>query len=258
MTKFFNTPPFNRPPFGDAFGQAFGKAFGPIGPAGPPPFNPSDVANLICWYDAALGITLNGPDVSGWADQSGNGNDLAQATPANQPLFVAGSPPFVRFNGSTDFIETMAFASPLVQPNTIIIVYSLPSIIQNGLFYAGIAVPNRNQIQPSGGGTGYFAGGFTSTAETPGPINTLRLNMTVFNVAASKSFYEGGTNTMTGSVGSQTLTGFNFGALPGGGSNFANIDVREALVYDSEVTDTEKNLIGNYEANKFGLTWTDI
>jgi len=256
MTKFFNTVPYNRPPFGDAFGIAFGKAFGKSSVAA---FTPADVPNLICWYDAALGITFGtGSDVAGWADQSGNGNDLAQATQTNQPLFVAGSPPFVRFNGSDNFIETMAFGSPLTQPNTIIIVYSLPSIVNNGCFYSGIASGNRNQFQPTGGQTGYFAGGFTTSPSDPGPINTRRLNMTVFNVNSSKSFYEGLPDILNGSVGSQTLSGFNFGAVAGGGGQFSNIEVFEALVYDSEPTNVQKNLIGNYEANKFGLTWTDI
>jgi len=52
-------------------------------------FDPRTVSGLILWLDASRGITLNGSDVSAWADQSGEGNDLTQATPSNQPLFVS-------------------------------------------------------------------------------------------------------------------------------------------------------------------------
>lgn len=257
MIRNLNKPPYNEPAFGRALGDAFGNAFGPAG--GAQPFTPADVPNLICWYDAALGISFGtGMDVAAWADQSGNGNDLLQATQTNQPLLVAGTPPFVRFNGSDNFIETLAFSSALTQPNTIIMVYSLPSIINNGIIYSGRLLNDRNQLQPNSGKTGYFAGAFTTSPASPGPINTRRLHMAVFNVANSKSFYEGVPDAIVGSVGTQTLSGLCLASFAGGSGQFANVDMFEILVYDSEPTDAQKNLIGNYEANKFGLTWTDI
>lgn len=45
-------------------------------------------SGLIVSLNADEGITLNGSDVSAWADQSGEGNDFAQSTPADQPSFV--------------------------------------------------------------------------------------------------------------------------------------------------------------------------
>ena len=52
-------------------------------------FSPLGISNLIAWYDAGLGITLNGSDVSQWDDLSGNSNNAVQATASNQPLFVS-------------------------------------------------------------------------------------------------------------------------------------------------------------------------
>lgn len=51
-----------------------------------PGFWPLDEAGLEAWYKQAVGITLNGREVSLWADQSGNGNDLIQAVASNQPV----------------------------------------------------------------------------------------------------------------------------------------------------------------------------
>ena len=41
------------------------------------------------WHRADLGITLNGADVSAWADQHTSGFDWAQATASKQPLYNA-------------------------------------------------------------------------------------------------------------------------------------------------------------------------
>ena len=49
-------------------------------------FSPSDLAGLVAWYQLGTGITNTGAGVSKWADQSGNGRDLLQATDANRPL----------------------------------------------------------------------------------------------------------------------------------------------------------------------------
>lgn len=45
-------------------------------------------ANLAARFDAALGITSSGGFASAWADQSGNGRNLLQATGANQPIHL--------------------------------------------------------------------------------------------------------------------------------------------------------------------------
>lgn len=45
-------------------------------------------ANLAARFDAALGITSSGGFASAWADLSGNGRSLLQATGANQPIHL--------------------------------------------------------------------------------------------------------------------------------------------------------------------------
>jgi hypothetical protein len=55
----------------------------------PSSFTPASLTGLIAWFKADVGITLNGSQVSAWADQSGNGNNVTQPTTGNQPFFQA-------------------------------------------------------------------------------------------------------------------------------------------------------------------------
>ena len=76
-------------------------------------------ANLLFQYDAELGITLNGSNVSQWDDQSGNGRHMTQGTAANQPEYVSngfGSFHTIRFDASNDVLANTSMggiASPL-------------------------------------------------------------------------------------------------------------------------------------------------
>lgn len=56
-------------------------------------FSPFDVPGLAAWHDAsdASTITLNGSNVSAWADKSGNGMTISQSSASEQPAYVTGS-----------------------------------------------------------------------------------------------------------------------------------------------------------------------
>jgi len=53
-------------------------------------WSPDDESSLVAWYQNAVGITLNGSDVSQWADSSASGYDMVQATASEQPAYSAG------------------------------------------------------------------------------------------------------------------------------------------------------------------------
>lgn len=80
---------------------------------------PPDLSGLTQWLRADLGVTLNAGNVSAWADQSGNGNNVAQATATRQPLWVASEPtlndrPCLQFDGALDFLDSTALMSSLI------------------------------------------------------------------------------------------------------------------------------------------------
>lgn len=51
--------------------------------------SPAQLPGLGFWVEGDLGVTLNVGTVSQWADQSGAGNDISEASAPNQPTYVA-------------------------------------------------------------------------------------------------------------------------------------------------------------------------
>jgi hypothetical protein len=59
-------------------------------------WSPDDESSLVAWYQNAVGITLNGSDVSAWEDSAAAGlYDMVQATATEQPAYSAGVLTFV-------------------------------------------------------------------------------------------------------------------------------------------------------------------
>jgi len=54
-------------------------------------WKPTDETSLVAWYQNKVGITLNGSDVSEWADSSSNSHDMVQATATEQPAYDAST-----------------------------------------------------------------------------------------------------------------------------------------------------------------------
>jgi len=73
-------------------------------------WTPAALSGLVGWWDAMTGITLAGSKVSGWADQSGNGSDLVQATGSAQPTYQStgwnSSKPTLSFDGINTWMST--------------------------------------------------------------------------------------------------------------------------------------------------------
>lgn len=68
---------------------------------------PTDIGGCVLWLRSDLGVTKDGSSlVSLWADQSGNGNDAAQATAIRRPIWTANQlngQPGIMFDGLNDY-----------------------------------------------------------------------------------------------------------------------------------------------------------
>jgi len=98
--------------------SAFTKCFRPVSSY------PSDFSDLVVWLRADSGVTFDIPTkrVSAWADGSGNSNDVAQATKANQPLRNGydgiNDKAYISFDGTNHYFTSNSF-SPITENFTI-------------------------------------------------------------------------------------------------------------------------------------------
>lgn len=79
----------------------------------PPSTTPATIygSALKLWLRADLGITLNGGDVSAWANQGTAGGSFDQGTPANQPAWTSSD---ANMNGQASVTFTAANSDRLV------------------------------------------------------------------------------------------------------------------------------------------------
>lgn len=76
---------------------------------------PTQIAGCDWWLRADLGVTLNGSDVSAWADQSGSGFNASQGTSAQQPAFIASgqnSKPAIRGHTNASKMSVAGMSTP--------------------------------------------------------------------------------------------------------------------------------------------------
>jgi len=220
-----------------------------------PPFDPLTLGNIIGWWDGAQGITLNGPDVSQWDDQSVNANNLAQTTATKQPLFVnpGGVPPLLRFDKATsERMITSGFAGgDQIQPNTMMIVAQKKSGSDGSYLFDG-TVTARHAVADF---TGF--GMFGGQTLVHAPIDQVkRIFVLIYDDLAGVFYFNGGVGT-TGSIGT-----FNWGALSlcsrFNDAAFGDYDVWEITAYNKRLSVGELNQLGTFLANKHSLTWTTI
>tara|TARA_R110002033_G_scaffold44567_2_gene87405 strand:+ start:1633 stop:2310 length:678 start_codon:yes stop_codon:yes gene_type:complete len=69
-------------------------------------WTPTDEGTLEGWYQNKIGITLNGSDVSQWADSSSNSRDMVQATATEQPAYNSSTGALTFASGDDTNLQT--------------------------------------------------------------------------------------------------------------------------------------------------------
>lgn len=226
-------------------------------------FSPSDISNLIAWYDASVGITLNGSDISQWDDQSGNANHVAQSTAANQPFFNSSNSNFnnqatVDFDGAQEHLFRSTFVGgAIAQPNTVFVV-GKRNDADTGfqMMVDGVVSTARHVIYSNNSLWTFFAG--NSLTGSAVDTNT-HIFLGDFNTTNAHLYVDGGISDSLGDVGSNSMNGIALGIDEAFlASTALNGTIAEAGVYTRALTTTEQNNLGNSLADKYGTTWTDI
>lgn len=234
-------------------------------------FFPSSIPNLIAWFDAADISTISetAGAVSQWNDKSGNGNHATQATGTRQPTTGART-----LNGRNvldwDGSDIMNFDPSGLDGGagaTVFIVAQSDTIASN--------VRRLFQLD----GDSYIAGIYRATDKVlygvhkqdtadslRFTIGSTAVNETPFIYVASnaqngipKSYYTGNAEVtrLSLSNNANTFTTGNIGAEADGGLSFDGM-IAELLVYNGELSNANKNLVGRYLGEKWGIAWTDL
>lgn len=218
-------------------------------PAG---FAPPMMGGLLAWWRADAGITT-ATGVSAWADLSGNGNTVTQATGSAQPTYNASSATF----GARPSLTFVAASSQALanasfnasQPDTIYIVGAF-SVAASTEFIDGttnrqILGQNATTNYEQYAGTSVLSGGITDTnAHAICGVFADALSATAAYVDNSR------VAVISGSAGTSALTGISVGGVAGG---FLSGSIAEVIIYSGSHNATNRGLMFAYIANRYGL-----
>lgn len=205
-----------------------------------------------------MGITLNGSNVSAWADQSGTGDankNVVQANPALQPAFTAVDAsylnhPTLGFTGS-QLLQSGTWAAPQAQPLTRLVVGHGANDGTNNYFMDNIAGTQCAIIASSSAGLDLFDGStLTATGVTPSSPQAI---VSIDNGASSKIYANAKTVKNTGAAGAGQITGTTIGNFQGGGAFALTGSVAEVAVWNGALTQAQIEQILNYAGVRYGI-----
>lgn len=220
-------------------------------------FSPAQLQSLLTlWVYGGAGISPAGGPVATWADQSGNGHNLTQATGTKQPTFNAtGAPnnlPCVTADGVTQFLSGTV---PLTQPYEVFAVAKWVSGTA-GTLMDGNGGNNARCWQGSSGTLDFST---DASTDTIGHISlTLtawsRLNIQVNGTTSAGSW--GATpfvqisGTGAGTVSATSLFLYIFG---NGSADPGNISIAEFIVCNQILSAANRALFTGYLQSKYGI-----
>ena len=238
---------------------------------------PSDINadNLVVWLRADSGLTFDIPTkkISLWADQSGNGNDVSQATSASQPLRYgydgASDKARIEFNGTSDYFNSDA-NSPLSTDSfsifTVAKTTTNPTDEARYFVYKDTAGVDKILLSSNSDRAGFKVtddnGAEEEVRSSPTELTTsYHICSARFDGSVGKLYLQYNDETEgTGTIAGFTHAGnfdddvFQIGWEQGGAAkNYLKGDIQEIIIYNNLTTDADRDLIKNYLNNKYNI-----
>lgn len=207
-----------------------------------------DSGDLQAAFDAT---ELSLPDqdaVATWPDESGGGHDLSAG---DAPTYVANGiqgNPVVRFDGSSNYLDVVFNA--ISQPTTIYSVFEYKSLSSSSESPIDGADGTRHKIGSGGieDKWNLFAGDLLESSSSA--ATSAYVVSALFNGTGSEMRVDG-SEVGSGDAGSSDLGGLTVGRAPNG-SEWANVDIGEILVYDGDKSGSHAE-IESYLNDKWGV-----
>jgi hypothetical protein len=199
------------------------------------------------WYRFGVGLTSSAGKVSQWNDVTSNVNHLVQATGGNQPaLQTDGS---LLFDGSASFMKAVTFT--LAQPTMVYLLFRFVTWNSGNVVCDGNSAQTGQIIMTTSSPQLNIMAGSSVAANTGLAVNAYGAIAVVFSGTASSSMINK-KGPITGNAGTGSMSGFVLGA-DGGSTNFANIQVKEAILFNVAHDLTKQYAVVNYLSSVGGL-----
>lgn len=242
---------------------------------------PGDVgSSTVLWLKGDVGVT-GSPNVSAWADQSGNGNNAAQGTGSRQPTLVSEAfnfNPAMTFDGTDDFLDVTYNAQLNGDNMTVFSVHrveqddnswrspftSRDDYPQRGYIVYVRSDNDQYDLWTGANGIGGRTWDSFQQGLTPGAdLQVLGVSFTASSVGSgAKNFYMDG--NLQGSTSSEyyvvnTAQPYRVGAGSSetpAGQYFWYGDIAEQVVFSKILSAAERQRVTSYLAVKYGITLT--
>ena len=228
-------------------------------------FTPTDISGLRVWLDASdistlwqdsartTAVASDADPVGAWDDKSGNDYHILQATSSKRGEYktsVQNSLDIVRFDGTDDAIRNSSEPPEASQPNTMAAVFKMTSSTAAYHHAIDSGTTVKRQIMGSSNTENWniYSGAFLAN----GANNTTTFHLWYGEYNSSSSIFRmDKSEVASGDAGSQAATGLNVGsAFSGTASNF-NGDFCEIILYDSALSDGDRDSLETYLEDKW-------
>lgn len=239
--------------------------------------SPLDLDSLFYWFAADQGVTdsLGGAiatdeGVGTWADLSGNGYDVTQATNGARPVYKAtggpGSKPTIQFDGSNDFLASAAhwWGSDDLTVFVVTKFGNATRVVNDRVLGKAITTTNQRQWFVFAGSSGSYRitlltstnGTAQAQAEGASKSTTWKVHAITSTGSNDAAFYEDGNTTTSTSTSSAILDS----SIPelyigttGGLVSYFQGSISEIIVYSRALTTAERQAIETYLNRKYDL-----
>lgn len=215
-------------------------------------FSPSCLPGLELWLDASSGIVKDGSNfISQWKDKSNRKRDAVQTTTAAQPVFfketsaISNKSSFVRLDGTDDFMNIDSSAKVASFFSVFNWRGSLPNFSgYNTLIMSKVSQSKGFVLLTMPQETNYYVDGGNNTF-SPAEIEVNGINTRNLAPIERLKIFSGI------SASPPTLPDFFIGKFPNDATSFWNGDIGDIIIYNTQLTLTEKEEIQTYLNDKY-------
>lgn len=223
--------------------------------------------NMLAWYKADNGISVESGKVSKWIDMTSYKNDASQLATANRPDYISSGPnalPAIGFDGTNQYLNLPAGFNDLNGASIVIVGKPATDVAANArLLDLGNAPVNSNVFiaMPDQSSFSFhvYSGANDSSVSASAVTSGQYQILEAFNEGAgtTESFlyrngsFSGKDNTHTPLFAARTACSIGSGA--GGSSQFFKGEIAEIFIFRRPLTTSERKGIEGYLMNRYAI-----